>query len=109
MIHTQGETIMTKQMQLKKDIESTAFRFGADVNGETHFTVEEARWLRDTLDCLLYPSGITESSPISFTLSVEAFHNRAITSGEFHENADRLLMAYASASLHPTEDGPRMM
>ena len=100
---------MSKQMQLRKDIESTAFRFGADANGETRFTVEEARWLRDTLDCLLSPSGISESSPISFTHSVEAFHNRAITSGEFHDNADRLLMAHVPAPIHPRGDGPTIM
>jgi hypothetical protein len=66
----------------------------ADGNGETHFTTEEGRWLRDTLDSLLTSDGQVDG-PISFDRSLYAYvHDRAITRGEFHENAERLLMEY---------------
>src|ERR1035437_7468407 len=94
----------------RKAIVSATFLFRTSSNGEIRFTVEEGRWLRDTLDCLLATSEIADD-PLSlcFTSSVEAFHNRAITSGEFHENAERLLREYVPASVHVWGDDTRLM
>jgi hypothetical protein len=82
------------QVEKPKGIELAAFRFMADGNGETHFTIDEGRWLRDALDNLL-TSGEQVDGPISFDHSLFAYvHERAITRGEFHQNAERLLMEY---------------
>ena len=89
---------MNKHMskEMRKDIELAAFRFNADTNGETHFTTEEARWLRDTLDTLLTSSEETNDLfSLSFDRSLYAYvHEQAITRGEFHQNAERLLVEY---------------
>jgi hypothetical protein len=90
-----------------KAIESAAFRFRADANGETRFTVTEACWLRDALDTLL-TSGEDSNNPmsLSFTRSLYAYvHDKAITRGEFHENAERLLMEYGLNSSQPVGAG----
>ena len=87
---------MSKHMS--KDIELAGFRFNADVNGETHFTVEEGRWLRDALDSLLTSSEATDNPTyLSFGRSLYAYvHDKAITRGEFHANAERLLTEYGA-------------
>jgi hypothetical protein len=94
------------QVTKPNGIELAAFRFMADGNGETHFKTEEGRWLRDTLEILLEQA----HSPISFARSVECVHNRVITIGEFHANADWLLREYDSRSIHPSgDDDQRIM
>ena len=58
-------------------IEMAAFRFNADVNGETHFTMEEGRWLRDTLDFLLSSSEKADNPlSLSFERSLFAYVER---------------------------------
>ena len=86
------------QVTKPKGIELAAFRFNADVNGETHFKTEEGRWLRDTLDSLLSSGEQEADSPIPFERSLFAYVERGITIGEFHANADRLLMEYGCHS-----------
>ena len=102
----------TVKVRKPKAIETAAFRFRADANGETRFTVTEARWLRDTLDSFLTSSG-RANGPLPFDRSLFAYvHDRAITLGEFHANAERLLWeyGYGSHGIRPAGNGdPTMM